>query len=223
MKALLTGTLLLAMGLSARAVSKPELDGRLQKLTVKFEQMQANPATRVPPDVMRKAAGVILMQISRGGFIFGYQGGSGVLMVKEPPSGQWSAPVFLTSNVGTFGAQIGGQTSFTVVLIMNTNAIPLLTGGNYQFSGQLQGTAGDLSKSQENNASALQQMTLVFSDTQGLYGGAVVKAGGFTPDTKANMAYYGEYLSPQDILYGNRVKPTQASTFLADKISQYMK
>ena len=64
-------------------------------------------------------------------------------------------------------------------------------------------------------------MTLVFSNTQPLR-----RCGGQSQQgslrLKANMAY-GEYLSRQDILYGNSMNPTQPSTFLADKWSDYMK
>jgi SH3 domain-containing YSC84-like protein 1 len=223
MKALVIGILVLATGLSAQAITRGELDRRVEKLAMKFTELQDNPATRIPPDLLRRAVGIVLVQTSRGGFIFGYQGGYGVMMVREPNSAQWSAPVFLTSNEGTFGAQIGGQTSFKAILLMNTNAVPLLTGANYAFSSELRGTAGDLSSSQQNNASPLEQMTLVFGDSQGLYGGAIVKGGGLAPDSNADAIYYGQYLTPSDILFGNRVRPTEASNYLASKLNQAMR
>jgi lipid-binding SYLF domain-containing protein len=63
----------------------------------------------------------------------------------------------------------------------------------------------------------------VFRDTSGLYGGAVVKGGGLSPDTEADVVYYGQYLTNREILYDNKVKPTAASTALAEMITGYSK
>jgi SH3 domain-containing YSC84-like protein 1 len=223
MKTLVIGALLTTLCLSAQAVTRPELDQRLQKLSLKFEQMQNNPATRIPANLLQKACGIVLLQTSRGGFIFGYQGGYGVLMVKEPQSDQWSPPVFLSANKGTFGAQIGGQTSFQAILLMDTNAIPLLTGSQFNFGAQAQGTAGNMSDTEQSKSSPLQQMTLVFTDAQGLYGGAVVTGGGLAPDTNDNAVYYGQYVTPSQVLFGNQVRPTEAAGYLAQKLNQYSK
>jgi lipid-binding SYLF domain-containing protein len=215
--------LLLGLVLSAQAVNKTDLDKRLRLFAAKFEEMQAKPELRVPADKLSKACGIVMLHRSKGGLVFGYEGGGGVAMVKDPHSGKWSPPVFMKSNDGSFGAQIGGQTSFTVILLMNTNSVRTLTESSFKFGGQAAGTAGNASGKEESTTTAAEELTLVYSDTSGLYGGAVVKGGTLAPDSDANVAYYGEYLTAKEILFDNKVKRTEAATGLADKITLFSK
>ena len=61
---------------------------------------------------------------------------------------------------------------------------------------------------------------LVYSDSTGLYGGAAIKGGSLSADTNANVAYYGQYLTPREILYDNKGKPSDAAMDLARKLAQ---
>jgi lipid-binding SYLF domain-containing protein len=223
MKTLVVGLLLAGLTFSAEAVTKASLDQRLRLLGAKFEEMQAKPDKRVPADLLRKACGVVLLQCTRGGLVFGYQGGNGVALMKDPKTGEWSAPAFLTVNEGTFGAQIGGQTSFSVILLMNRDTARSLTEGEFKFGGEASGTAGNASSAEESSMSTNEQLSLAYTDASGLYGGAVLKGGGLSPDSDADVAYYGEYLTAKEILFDNKVKPTAAATYLTDKLNQYSK
>ena len=223
MRTLIALLAFVCLAYSSPAVQKSELDQRLRLFTAKFEELQAKPNLRVPASMLRQACGIVLLDRAKGGLVFGYQGGSGVAMVKDPRTGKWSAPAFLSSNEGSFGLQIGGQTSFTVILLMNTNATKELIQPSFQFGGEASGTAGNSSGSQEDITSSVEPLMLTYSDTSGLYGGAVVKGGTLSPDTKADVAYYGQYLTVDEILFGNKVQPTEAATYLADKLDQYSK
>ena len=74
--------------LPARAVDQADLDKRIRTLTTKFEEMQAKPDKRIPAENLRKAQGIILLDRTKAGFIFAYQGGGGLAMVKDAKSGQ---------------------------------------------------------------------------------------------------------------------------------------
>jgi SH3 domain-containing YSC84-like protein 1 len=221
MRTLVIGLILIGFTLSAGATTKADLDKRLRLLSAKFEEMQAKPEKRISADNLRKACGIVLLQSARGGLVFGYQGGNGVVMTKDPRTGGWSAPAFVSANEGTFGLQIGGQTSFTVILLMNTNTAQALTQPDFQFGGEASGTAGNASSSERGTMSQVEQLTLVYNDTSGLYGGAVLKGGGLAPDSAADVTYYGEYITAKEILFDNKVKPTEAATSLIEKLNRY--
>ena len=51
---------------------------------------------------------LIYPQIIKGGFIIGGSGGTGVLLVKDEKTGDWSQPVFYTIGAMSIGLQIGG-------------------------------------------------------------------------------------------------------------------
>ena len=212
------------MVLPARAVDKADLDKRIRTLTAKFEEMQAKPEKRIPAENLRKAQGIILLDRTKAGFIFAYQGGGGLAMVKDPHSGRWSPPAFLTATEASLGFQIGGQQSFIVVLLMNTNATHALTESKIDFGGEASGTAGNANGKAEGNVTDDgTQVMLVYTDTTGLYGGAAIKGGALSPDTEANVAYYGRSLTPKEILFDQKGKATEAAASLVQKIAQSSK
>ena len=212
---------MLGVGASALAVDQVELDRRIRTLTIKFEEMQAKPGKRIPAENLRQAQGIILLDRTKAGFIFAYQGGAGLAMVKDAKSGSWSPPAFMNANEASLGFQIGGQQSFIVILLMNTNATRALTDSSFSFGGEASGTAGNSSGKAESTVTDDQkQLMLVYSDATGLYGGAALKGGALSRDTEANIAYYGQSLTPKEILFDKKGTPSQAATNLMQKFAQ---
>lgn len=208
-------------GLAGRALAliPPELDNRIHMLTAKFEAMQQKPDKRVPADLLAKAKGVVLLDRTKAGFIFAYQGGNGVALVKDR-SGEWSPAAFLTASEASLGFQIGGEQNFYVILLMTTNATRALADSLIDFGGEARGTAGNNSGGVEGTVNASDSV-IVYDDRQGLFGGAAIKGGALSPDNHANEVYYGQYVSMSDILFDRKVNITDAAAALAKKISVY--
>ncbi len=223
MRSLISVLVLLGVVSSALAVDKLELDYRIRKLQSKLEMMQSKPDKRIPAESLRRAQGIILLDRSKGGFLFAYQGGSGIAIVREPSSGRWGAPAFYSANEASLGFQIGGQQSFVVILLMNTNAIGMLTDGNFKFGGEASGTAGNASASAEGTVNSNEQLVQVYTDTTGLFGGAAIKGDALSPDSNANVTYYGQFLTPREILLGRKATPGQAAQDLEQKLQEYAK
>ncbi len=208
---------------SAMAASRSELDDRIRKLTYKFEEMQSKPDKAIPAKILANAKGILLLDRTKAGFIFGFQGGAGVAMVRDVKTGEWGAPAFYNANEGSIGFQIGGQQTFMVMLLMNTNAVRSLVSDAGEAGGEAEGTAGDSSTNAGETYREDDQAVLVYSDTKGLYGGAVIKGGAVSPNEKDNMRYYGEYLIVEEILFKKKVEPTEMSKELAERIEKYAK
>jgi SH3 domain-containing YSC84-like protein 1 len=224
MKFLITALLLLGFAAPVRAIDKAALDKRIRTITGKFEIMQAKPDKRIPAENLRKAKGIIFLDRTKAGFLFAFEGGGGFAMAKDAKSGRWSPPAFMRANEASLGLQIGGQQSFIVILLMNTNATRALTDSTVKFGGEASGTAGNSSGKAEGTVSDdNQQLMLVYSDATGLYGGVAVKGGDLSPDAEANVAYYGQSLTPKEILLDKKVKPSESATALAQKITQFSK
>jgi len=109
------------------AADRAELDEKLRTLGVKFDVMQAKPDKRIPAESLRQAKGIILLDRVKAGFLFAYQGGGGMAMIKDPRTKTWSPPSFLRASEASIGAQIGGEQVFIVILLMNTNSVWMLT------------------------------------------------------------------------------------------------
>ena len=198
------------------AQSKSELDDRVRKLMSAFDSLQANAEARIPANRLNKALGVIVMDRTKGGFIFGYEQGFGVAMVKTKGE-QWSPFSFMNSHEGSFGAQIGGKTTFCVILLMNEAARDRLTNPQVSFAGEAAGTGGSDSNGVGSNFTD-DPPIIVFGTSKGLYGGATIKGGQVAADDKANQNYYGEYYSIKDILFEKKVKASETATEFAKKL-----
>jgi len=213
------GLMLLTLAGTALGVDRAELDNRVRTLTAKFAALQQDPGKRIPAETLGKAKGIVLLDRTKAGFLFAYQGGGGVAMVKDEKSDQWSPAAFLSANEASLGFQIGGQRSFIVMLFMDSNFPRWLTEQKVRFGGEARGTAGDSSAGVEGEAAPAESSVLVFDSRQGLYGGAAVRGGALASDTSANCAYYGQALTMSEILFDRKVKPTDAALSLADRIS----
>jgi lipid-binding SYLF domain-containing protein len=214
--------LTVAIAGSAFALEPPELDSRIRTLTWKFDELQSRADRRIPADTLRRAQGVILLDRTRAGFVFAYQGGGGVAMVRNK-DGEWSPPAFLSANEGSLGFQIGGERDFYAILLMNTNATRMLIEPKFEAGGEARGTAGDTTRGTEGKFTPTNEPVLVFSVRKGLYGGAAVKAGAINPDNEANHIYYSQFVSMKDILFDNKVKATETATNLAKRLDDYTK
>jgi lipid-binding SYLF domain-containing protein len=208
-----------ALTLSAAAVDKAALDKKIEKLTAKFEALQQKPDKRIPPEVLQKAQGIILLDRTKAGFVVAYQGGGGVAMVKDRRSGKWGAPAFFRANEGSIGFQVGGQQSFFVIVMMNAEGTRLLTDPSFELGGEAQGTAGDQSAGAEAGVSNVERPVLVYSDRQGLFGGAALKGGALSPDEEANRVYYEQPIAVKEILFEKLLKPSEPAQRLAQKLS----
>src|SRR5260370_32669919 len=69
---LLSCLLFLGIALPGLAADRDNLDRRIRTLTDKFEAIQAKPRKAIPPEVLRKAQGIILLDGTRAGFLFAY-------------------------------------------------------------------------------------------------------------------------------------------------------
>ena len=69
--------LLLCCAISACAAEKMDLDNRVRSLNAKFDALEHKPDKMVPPDVLRQAHAIVLLDRTKAGVVFAYQGGAG--------------------------------------------------------------------------------------------------------------------------------------------------
>src|SRR4029079_9214583 len=72
---------------------------------------------------LQEAKGVyIVPKLTKGAFIFGVEGGNGVVLARDEKGG-WSEPVFYETSAASFGLQAGAQSQEAILLIMTPNAV----------------------------------------------------------------------------------------------------
>ena len=137
--------MIMGLASAALAIEPAALDNRIRELTGKFEVLQSQAGKAIPADVLRRAQGVILLDRTKAGFLFAYEGGGGVAMVRNAKTDTWSPAGFLGASEASLGFQIGGEQDFYVILLMSADANRILTEPNFKFGGEARGTAGDVS------------------------------------------------------------------------------
>jgi lipid-binding SYLF domain-containing protein len=220
MKSTILGLTLSFLTSAALADDSVQLDKRISMLTDKFEAFQHRQDGGIPSENLRRAQGIILLDTTKGGLVFGYQAGNGVAMVKNAALRTWSPVAFLKANEASFGAQIGGQENFYIILLMTSNSTWRLIDPKIEVGAGAGGTVGETSGGVATKTPAEPEM-LIYSERTGLFGGAVVKGGGISADNEDNRLYYGQDVTIRDILFDNKVQPTATASTLASKIRAY--
>ena len=223
MKKFIATVLVLAVAWGVSAVEKNQLELKAHKLIAKFQKLQDKPDKRVPADALSKAKGIILLDRTKAGFVFAYQGGGGLAMVKDK-KGNWGPIAFMQANEGSLGFQIGGQQSFFVILLMTDESTKtLVADAAFDFGGEARGTAGDSSAGAEGKVESVERAVQVYDERQGLFGGAAIKGGALGPDNDANFVYYGAPVTMKEILFDKKVKVTETAALLARKVQEFSK
>jgi lipid-binding SYLF domain-containing protein len=205
---------------TALAVDSAQLDKKITTLTDKFEAFQHREDGGVTAGTLRRAQGIILLDTTKGGLVFGYQGGYGVVMVKNSAMKTWSPAAFLKANEASFGAQIGGQENFYIILLMTSNSTWRLIDPKIELGAGAGGTAGETSGGVATKT-PIEPEILIYKEHTGLFGGAVIKGGSISADAEDNRIYYGQDLSLKDILFDNKVQPSATASTLVSKIRAF--
>lgn len=166
-------------------------------------------ARRLDDADFRGAAGVVVLEVGRGGFVVGLTAGHGVA-VRRLGDG-WSPPLPLDVVAGSIGFQIGGEGGRMVMIFDDAVAFEDFVFQGTEFVAEASGTAWNATGGAGDPLEP--GRVRVVSEVGGLYGGAII--GGFGVDVdKAKMRKaYGEDASPRAVLDGRGVAtPAGAAT-----------
>jgi lipid-binding SYLF domain-containing protein len=170
--------------------------------------MRADPNFTYSGKLLARAKAVMIVpELTKGGFILGGQGGAAVLVAKRP-DGSWSDPAFYSLGGGTLGLQIGVQQAKTVFFIMTDRALDQWMQNQIHFGGQ--DGIGVFVVGQQNKENALTANNadvVAWVHATGVYGGITVEGTSISFDGGATAKYYGQSLSPQQVLNGDGHNP----------------
>ena len=159
---------------------------------------------------------VIAPRVGRGGFIVGGSGGDAVLLARDSATGSWTGPAFYNMGSASVGLLIGGDVSEHVILVMTEKALDGLLSKNVKLGADASVAAGPVGT---GAASSVTADMVSFARSKGAYAGLSLDGTVLAPDTDANRAYYGQSVSPADILVRRSVS-TPASTSLQQALSR---
>lgn len=151
---------------------------------------------------LKTARGVIIFpQIVKGGFFLGGSGGTGVLLVRDA-SNNWSRPAFYTLGSVTFGLQIGGEAAEVMMLVNSGKALNTLMTSSVKLGGDASIAAGPVGGGAKGSVGVptVTADFISFARSKGLYAGLNLEGAVLAVRDSLNEAYYGNKLSPSEIV-----------------------
>jgi lipid-binding SYLF domain-containing protein len=136
----------------------------------------------------------------KGAFIFGAEGGSGVMLARTARKG-WSSPAFYSMGAGSFGFQAGVQKAEVVMIINTDRALRALERSKFKLGAGAGITVVNLGAGVEGATSGnFSGDIIVWSQAEGVYGGVSLNGSVVAPDDKKNRKFYGRSVSVEEIL-----------------------
>jgi lipid-binding SYLF domain-containing protein len=146
---------------------------------------------------LNQAKGLIIIpSLLKAGFFIGGSGGSGVFIVKDEKTGQWSQPAFYTLGAGSLGIQFGAEAAEIIMMVRTQKAVDKLFTSSFKLGGDTSIAVGPVGGGVKSNIVA---DILSFSRTKGAYAGVSLEGSVIKTKDKWNEAYYGKAVSPVDI------------------------
>jgi len=168
-------------------------------------------------DHIKDAKGVLIYpQVLKAGFIFGGSGGTGVLLLKDGKTGEWSNPAFYTMGSVTFGLQIGGESAEVVLLVMSQKGVDSLLTSKFKLGGDASVALGPVGG---GGKSDITTDFLSFSKSKGLYAGINLEGSYISVRESLNKEYYGKAVTPVDIVVKQSVS-NKGSDRLREELSK---
>jgi len=196
-----------AVAFAASPASAEDHQGLIDHATRVAEHMKSDPAFGAAQDMLRHARAVLIIPgLVKGGFIFGAEGGDGVLM-KRVGRDRWSAPAFYSMGSASFGLQIGLEKAEIVMLIMSDRALRGIQHDEFKIGAGAGITAVTLSSGAEGATSGHGGDIVVWTSASGAYGGMTFNGSVIKPRHEWNREFYGQGATVQSILSGNVHNP----------------
>lgn len=219
-------TLLIPMIIPPHSLSAadPAVSARLAESLQAFSKIMTSPQSTVPAALLQKAEGIAIVPgMVRASFLVGTRFGKGVLMVRGK-DGRWSNPAPITLTGGSFGLQMGLQSTDLVLVFRRSRALETKARGNIILGTDMSIVAGTLALHMDEITEAdLSAEIYSFSRSTGLNAGFALQGATLRLDDAATSNLYGRKgLLAQDILWGKTDTSTPEVLRFKDSLIKLM-
>src|ERR1700744_1172938 len=112
----------LAIFVAPMALAASDAQNLVDKARITLDDVKRDKEFGNTQHLLKGAKAVMIVpSLFKGGFFVGGEGGTGVLLSREP-DGNWSYPAFYTLASASFGLQIGAQESELVLIALSNKA-----------------------------------------------------------------------------------------------------
>jgi len=195
-------------------------DKRLRHSADVLQEIMSAPDKGIPHDLLKRSQCVIVIPgMKKGAFVFGADYGRGFAVCRT--GGGWGGPAAVRIGGGSFGAQIGLDSTDVVMLVMNQRGMDHLAADKFTVGADASAAAGPVGRTAaaDTDASARAEI-LSYSRTRGAFAGIALDGTVITPDHSEDRKLYGHEVSNRNIVRGE-VRPPDAGDPIASILDQY--
>jgi SH3 domain-containing YSC84-like protein 1 len=190
--------------------------GRVEGAAAVLSEMLAAPDRGIPRDLIEKAQCIIIVPgLKKAGFVFGADYGRGFAVCRRASG--WSAPAAVTLGGGSFGPQIGVESTDVVMLVMDRKGMEKLVSDKFTVGADASVAAGPVGRTTAADTDAsLHAEVLSWSRARGVFAGVSLEGAVIKKDGVADHELYGSDVSTKSILFGEVPSPADARRLTAE-------
>jgi lipid-binding SYLF domain-containing protein len=162
----------------------------------------------------RAHAVMIFPRLIKASFIFGGEGGTGVLLARGV-AGDWSDPAFYSLGSPSVGLQIGFQEATVVLFILERDMLDRLLDGELTLGKNISAVIGPRGEQGQSSSELVSKPIRALVDAAGAYAGISLDGYVIGPRQRHNIAYYGEGATPRAILIDRTIQRAEARALVA--------
>jgi SH3 domain-containing YSC84-like protein 1 len=221
----LTSSFLVCVGLitSGWAASGEKEKERITESANVMKEILDAPDKGIPGSVLDGAKCVIVLPgVKKAAVGIGGTYGRGVMTCRTGTDfkGPWSPPVMMASSGGSFGLQIGGQSTDFVILVLNDGGARAMMKNKLKLGADASIAAGPVGRTSEASTSGtMKAQMLSYSRSQGVFGGVSLSGATLRPDGDANENLYGSKVSAEQIVNSQGVTMPEEAKPLVDELT----
>jgi lipid-binding SYLF domain-containing protein len=205
------------------AASREDLQNRLESAKTTLDDiMNAQDAT-IPTNILASATCVaVVPALFKGGFIIAGDYGQGVVTCRTGHG--WSGPVFIRMAGGSFGFQIGGESTALILIAVNQRGFQDLLKSKFKIGADASAAAGPVGRSgQAATDWKMNSELLSYSRAKGVFAGISLGGTSVTQNQEDTQLYYGQPHSFESILKGQVPVPPGAVDFVRTVAHDFIK
>ncbi len=189
-------------------------DHRLRSSAEVFHEIMAAPDRGIPRDVLERAQCVVIVPgLKKAAFLVGGDYGRGFAVCRH--HGSWGGPAAIRFGGGSFGAQIGLESTDVVMLIMDRKGMEKLTEDKFTVGADASAAAGPVGRTAAADTDAsLHAEILSYSRAHGAFAGVSLDGTVVSKDGSEDRKLYGHEVSNKAIVEGEVPAPEGASALI---------
>jgi lipid-binding SYLF domain-containing protein len=213
--------LVIGVVVPALAASDQEDDiSRIHASARVFREIMDTSDKAIPQELLESAKCIaIIPGEKKAAFIFGGSYGKGIATCRTAEG--WSAPLFLAVGGGSWGLQIGGDSTDLVLIIRSEHGMRSLLSDKFKIGADATAAAGPVGRHASADTDLkLNAEILTYSRSKGAFAGISLDGAVVEADRTGDRAMYGADVERNQILDGAVPIPRAAQTLISE-IGQY--